>query len=50
MILFISEKRRLEERKEICYIELEGENKFSTYSFYYFPFIGFIGNMVIHLK
>lgn len=41
-LLYLDRKQE-EQQKELCYIELEGEDRFSNYALYCFPFIGFIG-------
>ena len=47
--IFLSDWKKEEERKELCYIELEGEEKFSNYALYFFPFIGFVGTEIQYI-
>lgn len=43
------DRKQEEQQKELCYIELEGEDRFSNYALYCFPFIGFIARKKIEL-
>lgn len=43
LLIGFSDKKLREERRDQCFVELEGEDNFSNYALYCFPFIGYFG-------
>ena len=43
LLISFSDKKLREERRDLCFVELEGEDNFSNYALYFFPFIGYFG-------